>query len=180
MYLCMAALFRKMSTSKNVTARLTYIYLFAILLMLSIQIDSVGLPSWQAQLSGTKMWTLTPPVECDNVCSSFNITVHRGDISEQVHVLKCRIIIIIIQHNKYVVNLHSPNCGKMWSAYICKKGGKLFKMNKEVGMLLQKRANTSGVEISNISTSLQHHPLTTPIHSNHTHRFHPLDTPTSC
>ena len=57
---------------------------------------------------------------------------------------------------------------------------------KEVGMLLQRRANTSGVGISNYYkeiynyTSLQHHPLTTPIHSNHTHRFHPLATPASC
>ena len=52
----------------------------------------------------------------------------------------------------------------------------------------QKRANTSGVgKINNyceyiyIYTSLiQQHPLTTPIHGNHTHRFHPLATPTSC
>ena len=29
-------------------------------------------------------------------------------------------------------------------------------------------------------TSLQQHPLTTPIHGSHTHRFHPLATPTSC
>ena len=28
--------------------------------------------------------------------------------------------------------------------------------------------------------ALQQHPLTTPIHGNHTHRFHPLATPTSC
>ena len=51
----------------------------------------------------------------------------------------------------------------------------------------KKRANTSGVGESNnyyegiyIYTSLQQNPLTTPIHSNHTHRFHPLATPTSC
>ena len=46
------------------------------------QIDYVGDPSWQAQLSGTKTWTLSPPNECSDVCSMFNITVHRGDISE--------------------------------------------------------------------------------------------------
>ena len=27
---------------------------------------------------------------------------------------------------------------------------------------------------------IQQHPLTTPLHSNHTHRFHPLATPASC
>ena len=46
------------------------------------QIDNVGNPSWQAQIVGTKTWTLVPPVECDSICTSFNITVHRGDISE--------------------------------------------------------------------------------------------------
>ena len=121
-YSCIA--WENVFVSKTVTARLThiciYIYIFffffffflpTLRMLLSIQIDSVGVPSWQAQLSGTKTWTLTPPVECDNVCSSFNVTVHRGDISEHVHILKFRIIIIvllIIQHNKYVVNLHYP------------------------------------------------------------------------
>ena len=46
-------------------------------------------------------------------------------------------------------------------------------MNKEVGMLLQKRANTSGVGISNIMRKsiylVQQHPLTTLVYSNHTH-----------
>ena len=46
------------------------------------QIDNVGEPSWQAQISGTKTWTLVPPVECNSMCYSFNVTVHRGDISE--------------------------------------------------------------------------------------------------
>ena len=59
-------------------------------------------------------------------------------------------------------------------------------MNKEVAKKetkkadAKKRANTSGVgKINNycediyLYTSLQQHPLTTPIHCNHTHRFHP-------
>ena len=48
----------------------------------------------------------------------------------------------------------------------------------------KKRANTSGVGKSNNyyediynNTSLQQHSLTTPIHSNHTHRLHQLATP---
>ncbi len=43
----------------------------------------VELSSWQAQLSGTKVWTLTPPPECEHVCQAFNITVNKGDISER-------------------------------------------------------------------------------------------------
>ena len=60
-----------------------------------------------------------------------------------------------------------------------------FKNEQEVAA--KKRTNTSGVgKINNycediyIYTSLQQHPQTTPIHGNHTHRFHPLATPTSC
>ena len=39
-------------------------------------------PSWQAQLSGKKVWTLVPPPECEHVCSTLNVTVHKGDISK--------------------------------------------------------------------------------------------------
>ncbi|XP_064407010.1 uncharacterized protein LOC135351832 isoform X3 [Halichondria panicea] len=46
----------------------------------SIHVDMVELSSWQAQLSGTKVWTLTPPPECEHVCQAFNITVNKGDI----------------------------------------------------------------------------------------------------
>ena len=49
-----------------------------------MQIDMVELPSWQAQLSGKKTWTLTPPPECEHVCQPFNITVNRGDISKDI------------------------------------------------------------------------------------------------
>ena len=45
----------------------------------------VELSSWQAQLSGTKIWTLAPPPECEHVCQSFNITVNKGDISKCIH-----------------------------------------------------------------------------------------------
>ena len=36
------------------------------------------------------------------------------------------------------------------------------------------------VDMYDIYTSLQQQPLTTPIHGYHSHRFHPLATPTSC
>lgn len=52
------------------------------LIISCIQIDMVELPSWQAQLSGKKTWTLTPPPECEHVCQPFNVTVNRGDISK--------------------------------------------------------------------------------------------------
>ena len=39
-------------------------------------------PSWQAQLSGQKIWTLVPPPECEHVCRSLQVTVTKGDISK--------------------------------------------------------------------------------------------------
>jgi len=45
-----------------------------------IHLDMVIRPSWQAQLSGKKVWTLVPPPECEHVCSTLNVTVHKGDI----------------------------------------------------------------------------------------------------
>ena len=46
------------------------------------QIDSVGNPSWQAQVSGTKLWTLVPPAECYFECAEkLEATVSPGEIS---------------------------------------------------------------------------------------------------
>lgn len=45
-----------------------------------IHIDSVGRPSWQAQLSGQKVWTLIPPPECEQVCQSVTTTIHKGEV----------------------------------------------------------------------------------------------------
>ncbi|GFS24511.1 bifunctional arginine demethylase and lysyl-hydroxylase JMJD6 [Elysia marginata] len=47
-----------------------------------IHIDKVNLPSWQAQVSGTKTWTLIPSGECSSVCSDMQVTVQKGDIRE--------------------------------------------------------------------------------------------------
>jgi len=50
--------------------------------LLSYQIDSVGNPSWQAQVSGTKLWTLVPPPECYFECvERLEATVSPGEIS---------------------------------------------------------------------------------------------------
>ncbi|XP_071494078.1 uncharacterized protein [Diadema antillarum] len=44
-------------------------------------IDAVDLPSWQAQVKGHKIWTLTPPPECYFQCgSSMDVTLHPGSI----------------------------------------------------------------------------------------------------
>jgi len=46
----------------------------------SMHIDYVHRPSWQAQISGKKTWTLVPPPECEAVCSTIRIDVNKGDI----------------------------------------------------------------------------------------------------
>lgn len=40
------------------------------------------LPSWQAQLSGSKLWLLVPPPECYFQCRRFEVVVKQGDISK--------------------------------------------------------------------------------------------------
>lgn len=44
-------------------------------------LDYVQRPSWQAQIRGSKTWTLVPPPECEDVCvQSLMVTVHPGDL----------------------------------------------------------------------------------------------------
>ncbi|XP_038067685.1 uncharacterized protein LOC119737419 [Patiria miniata] len=45
-----------------------------------IHLDNVAKPSWQAQLSGKKTWTLLPLPECENICHELKVTVNTGDI----------------------------------------------------------------------------------------------------
>lgn len=47
-----------------------------------MHVDNVRLPSWQAQIKGTKQWILAPPPECYYECSTFPVTVHTGDVSK--------------------------------------------------------------------------------------------------
>ncbi|KAL7730560.1 hypothetical protein ACLKA6_000555 [Drosophila palustris] len=45
-----------------------------------MHIDNVRLPSWQAQLAGSKRWLLVPPPECYFQCRRFEVIVQQGDI----------------------------------------------------------------------------------------------------
>ncbi|XP_037951075.1 uncharacterized protein LOC119686092, partial [Teleopsis dalmanni] len=45
-----------------------------------MHIDNVHLPSWQAQLSGSKRWVLAPPPECYFKCKQMDVVVNKGDI----------------------------------------------------------------------------------------------------
>lgn len=45
-----------------------------------VHLDYVQRPSWQAQISGQKTWTLIPAPECESICHSMNVTVDKGDI----------------------------------------------------------------------------------------------------
>ncbi|KAL3858860.1 hypothetical protein ACJMK2_009109 [Sinanodonta woodiana] len=46
-----------------------------------MHIDNVGHPSWQAQITGTKQWTLEPPPECYFECPArIQATVYPGEI----------------------------------------------------------------------------------------------------
>ena len=58
--------------------------LLTIMLTLSVlKIDSEDRPSWQAQLSGQKIWTLIPPPECEHVCTpKLATTMNKGEVSK--------------------------------------------------------------------------------------------------
>nr|XP_018904172.1 PREDICTED: F-box protein At5g06550-like isoform X4 [Bemisia tabaci] len=45
-----------------------------------MHIDNVNYPSWQAQLKGTKTWTLQPPLECYYKCNTLVVDVYPGEI----------------------------------------------------------------------------------------------------
>ncbi|XP_055372169.1 uncharacterized protein LOC129606090 [Condylostylus longicornis] len=45
-----------------------------------MHVDNVRLPSWQAQLKGSKEWVLAPPPECYFECTSFSTVVKTGEI----------------------------------------------------------------------------------------------------
>lgn len=45
-----------------------------------MHVDNVRLPSWQAQIKGSKQWILAPPPECFYECSTFSFIVQSGDV----------------------------------------------------------------------------------------------------
>ncbi|XP_060648406.1 uncharacterized protein LOC132786042 [Drosophila nasuta] len=45
-----------------------------------MHIDNVRLPSWQAQLAGSKLWVLVPPPECYFRCARFEVIVRQGEM----------------------------------------------------------------------------------------------------
>ncbi|XP_074644943.1 bifunctional arginine demethylase and lysyl-hydroxylase JMJD6-like [Tubulanus polymorphus] len=46
-----------------------------------MHVDNVNLPSWQAQITGTKKWILEPPRECHYTCPSrVEVVIHPGEI----------------------------------------------------------------------------------------------------
>eukprot|EP00794_Sanderia_malayensis_P009011 gene9011-9975_t len=45
-----------------------------------MHIDFVDRPSWQAQISGMKTWTLIPTPECENICHEMSVTIKKGEI----------------------------------------------------------------------------------------------------
>ncbi|XP_034240648.1 uncharacterized protein LOC117644946 [Thrips palmi] len=46
----------------------------------AMHLDYISRLMWQAQLKGHKTWMLTPPPECEHVCSSFSFRADPGDI----------------------------------------------------------------------------------------------------
>jgi len=49
-----------------------------------LKLDYVQRPSWQAQISGRKRWTLLPTPECEHKCTSFSVTVNKGEMSKLI------------------------------------------------------------------------------------------------
>jgi hypothetical protein len=61
------------------------------------QVDNVGKPSWQAQVTGSKRWVIEPPPECYLECvNRMEVTLNAGDISEcsQCIVTLCQAVMV--------------------------------------------------------------------------------------
>lgn len=69
-----------------------------------MHVDNVRLPSWQAQIKGTKEWTLAPPPECYYECTTFATIIQTGDISK--HFFVC----FLLYESKYKINRFVFSC----------------------------------------------------------------------
>ena len=74
------------------------------------QIDKVGRPSWQAQISGRKKWKFVPVPECAGICKDeYEVIVEKGDISEYIRVcLGWQILLctqVVIKKCSYFVSI---------------------------------------------------------------------------
>ncbi|XP_052231804.1 uncharacterized protein LOC127845126 isoform X2 [Dreissena polymorpha] len=70
-----------------------------------LHIDNVEKPSWQAQITGTKRWTLEPPPECYDVCENrLHVTVHPGQITLLAEGLKslCHGVVSVVRPSLYL------------------------------------------------------------------------------
>lgn len=45
-----------------------------------LQLDYISRLMWQAQVVGSKTWTVAPTPECDSECKSFEFTVDTADV----------------------------------------------------------------------------------------------------
>lgn len=70
-----------------------FVFVFSVFL----QIDHVGRPSWQAQLSGAKRWLLEPPLECYADCADLVVDVHEGDTSKLARFLKWKMFGVLLR-----------------------------------------------------------------------------------
>lgn len=69
-----------------------------------MHVDNVKLPSWQAQIKGSKIWVFSPPPECYFVCNTFDVVVKEGETSKFSELCKlCLIIIfpVVLDTNKW-------------------------------------------------------------------------------
>ncbi|XP_071504591.1 uncharacterized protein [Diadema antillarum] len=46
----------------------------------NVHIDNVFRPSWQAQIRGSKTWTLLPPPECEHICHQLTANMTIGNV----------------------------------------------------------------------------------------------------
>ncbi len=68
----------------------TYIEFNVRIIYFVFQIDHVTNPSWQAQIKGSKLWTLEPVPECYNECRTIEAVVYPGEVSKFsfIHIYK--------------------------------------------------------------------------------------------
>lgn len=96
-----------------------YILIIVILIYNILQLDYVQRPSWQAQISGEKTWTLIPTPECEHVCTALNVTVSKGDISKYRYLEEGYPIGIFFKYKKKPFKLASTSNMTIWLGKYC-------------------------------------------------------------
>ena len=120
----------------------------------------MGTVSWQAQIKGTKKWTLQAPPECYGQCiEQMEIIVEPGQISKETtffcDVIICKACQIFAGNvrRRYILNFHHNHCSYTSNDTIFLVDDCVHKMLvKKINVLIRPLKTSQGVFHQNLRT----------------------------